>query len=127
MALSNSDWNFEASSDGENWDVLHKARKEQSILHLSDAEQASVADKEESDFISIAEEKHRQTWSVESSSYYKHFRFCSLSNSEFRGLYDIDNDDMEDSVTLGEDGRVFFSRCLHGVGFELYGDVKDAK
>ena len=115
-----SDWNFEASVDGINWDCLHKARKERGILQPSEAERESISRGEKCDEL---EKHHRQVWPVNSSSYYKHFRFTSLTDDEVKALY---GDDDEKQLTLGPDGRCLWSPCLHGVGFELYGDVLDA-
>ena len=116
-----SDWNFEASVDGINWDSLHKARKERSILKPSEAERESISRGETCDEL---EKHHRQTWPLKCSSYYNHFRFSSLTHGEVKALY---GDDYEKQLTLGPDGRILWSECLHGVGFELYGDFMSAE
>ena len=121
-----SDWNFEASSDGVNWDVLHKARKERYLLKPSDEELFELAEVEDADIISIVENRHRKTWKVNSPLFYKFFRFVSVCRDELRNMYG-EATSRKVVETLGEDGRILFSRCLHGVGFELYGDVKYAK
>jgi hypothetical protein len=119
-----SDWNFEASVDGISWDILHEVRKDRHLLQPSDFEiEHLAAEAENGDFVSVAEEYCRHTWKVDASSYYKYFRFASLTTEQLRVLYGTDEDG---SDNLGPDGRVLFSRCLHGVGFELYGDVKSA-
>ena len=109
-------WDFQASLDGVLWITLHKARKDKSIeqpsneklaellsvfkskcLHVSDANtKQSIA-------TSIAEEQLRGTWKVEAfNNFYKHFRIKGA----------------------GEDCENSSQGCMHGVGFEIYGEVK---
>ena len=121
-----SDWNFEASVDGNSWDILHEARKDRHLLQPSREETenlAAVDDIADDDIVSIAEENFRRTWKVSSSSYYKYFRFASLTTEQLKALYES----VWESDEVDPDGRVNFSTCLHGVGFELYGNVKSAK
>ena len=118
-----SDWNFEASEDGDNWVILHKARKERHLLKPSSEEFHEIAAADDDDFVAIVEDRYRQTWEVSSPLFYKYFRFKSIGVNELRSMYG----EATAGETLGEDGRILFSGCLHGVGFELYGDVKDAK
>ena len=114
-----SDWNFEASEDGASWDILHAARKDRHLLCPSYEEMQNLPTGDDVDYVTIAEERLRHTWKVNSSSYYKYFRFVSLTNEKREALYGNAR-----SSEKGSDGRRLFSRCLHGVGFELYGDVK---
>ena len=118
-----SDWNFEASEDGVSWDILHEARKERHLLQPCRDEFGNLPTGDDADFVSIAEERHRHTWEVNSSSYYKYFRFVSLTREQREALY---GRGIDGTRRPGPDGRRIFSRCLHGVGFELYGDVKSA-
>ena len=115
-----SDWNFEASVDGDRWDILHKARKERHLLRPSREELDGLSEVDDADFVSIAEDRHRKTWEVNSPLFYKYFRFLSLRRDELRSMYG----EAMAAETLGEDGRIVFSDCLHGVGFELYGEAK---
>ena len=119
-----SDWNFEASVDGSSWDILHKARKDRHLLQPSSDEFGNLPTDDDADFVAIAEERHRHTWEVSASSYYQYFRFVSLTKKQLtsKTLYGNAN-----TFDEGPTGRALFSECLHGVGFELYGDVKPAK
>jgi len=118
-----SDWNFEASVDGNSWDILHEARKDRHLLQPSLDEISQMQNVHNVDeLVSIAEENHRHTWKVDASSYYKYFRFAGLTTEQYETLYEGDVE-----RTFGPDGRIFRSPCLHGVGFELYGDVKAVK
>jgi hypothetical protein len=121
-----SDWNFEASVDGVSWDILHEARKDRHLLKPSPNEIDTLPTNNDVDFVSIAEERHRHTWEVNSSSHYKYFRFVSLSFAQLDAEYGIGRG-IGGTDSLGPDGRVLFSYCLHGVGFELYGQVKSVK
>ena len=116
-------WNFEASVDGTSWDILHEARKDRHLLQPSLDEISQMQNVHNVDeLVSIAEENHRHTWKVDASSYYKYFRFAGLTTEQYETLYEGDVE-----RTFGPDGRIFRSPCLHGVGFELYGDVKAVK
>ena len=116
-----SDWNFEASVDGASWDILHEARKDRHILNPYEEELERLpADIDKAGYVAIAEERLRHTWKVNSSSYYNYFRFVSLKREKLEELYES----VYQRGEGGPDGRVNFSDCLHGVGFELYGDVK---
>lgn len=125
-----SDWNFEASIDKATWNVIHAARKDRHILNISKKDLRNLPD-EKDNRLAIVEEKYRHTWEVNTTSYYKYFRFTFDSKSgdyykETYGReynYDSDNEEM----IYGDDGRVLFSNCLHGVGFELFGDVMSAE
>ena len=114
------DWNLEASTDGTIWDVIHKARGRQPKLY------GGVNENDEDAYTKIwdmalacegtesrkevvcdyMEENHRNTWQVNNTarSFYTHFRFVSI---------EVNKSD-EDDDRRG---------CLHGIGFELYGDV----
>ena len=126
-----SDWILEASADGENWDIVHTACKDRHLLQPSAAELEEmykelttfgvVPDAEE--LASYAEDHFRHTWTVESSAYYSHFRFVKRDKEYFRKTYGVEHP-LEDET--GSDGRPFFSDCLHGVGFEIYGEVRNA-
>ena len=119
-----SDWNFEASVDGSSWDILHEARKDRHLLQPSEEEIGQIsAEADPADYVSIAEERHRHTWKVSASSFYKYFRFASLTNEQREALY---GRGVNAFGSVGPDGRILFSNCLHGVGFELYGNVKSA-
>ena len=119
-----SDWNFEASVDGIGWDILHEARKERCILQPSREEIDNLPDDDDFDYVAIAEDRHRHTWKVSSSSFYKYFRFVTLTKEQRQALYGGDEGGYRN---FGPDGRILFSKCLHGVGLELYGNVKSAK
>ena len=107
-------WDFQASVDGVCWTTLHTARNETSIQKPSDTKRAEMlssfrseclhvsdASKKQSIATSIAEKELRNTWKVEAlNTFYKHFRFKGA----------------------GEDSEV---GCMHGVGFEIYGEVEE--
>jgi len=121
------DWNLEASVDGKTWDVIHEARGRQAKVYS--AGYTDQTDLEEfrkiwtvdlrrkgKEFIKEAvcdymEENHRQTWQVNNTSgkFYTHFRFVS-----------VEVPFTEEEEEREENQR---DRCLHGVSFELYGDV----
>ena len=117
-----SDWNFEASVDGDSWTILHKARKERHLLRPSREEINKLAEVDDAELVTIAENCHRKTWEVDTPVFYKFFRFGSVCRDELRRIYG----GQRAGETFGEDGRfqITFSECLHGVGFELYGDAK---
>ena len=122
-------WNFEASVDGNNWETLHKARNN---LHLTftpekwdaiekridEFERGYMGGKKRGQekmaheqflaskiniFTGYAEETLRHTWEVSDSvsSFYRFFRIVGPGVKEITS-----------------------HPCLHGVGFELYGDVQ---
>ena len=119
------DWNLEASVDGKNWDVIHEARGRQPKLF------GGLEQNEDESFMGIwnmalscetesrmeavcdyMEENHRQTWRVNNnntSNFYTHFRFLSIEIPEEEGEWEVEGNERY--------------RCLHGVSFELYGDV----
>lgn len=128
-----SDWNFEASVDGNSWDTLHEARKDRHLLcpcHDESSELYQVLgvndadDADGAEVVSFAERHHRHIWAVNSSRYYEYFRFVGLTREQLNALY---GNDVDGRATLGADGRILFSYCVHGVGFELYGDVKSVR
>lgn len=124
-----SDWDFEASADGANWDVLHSARKDVHILRPSEEEFQQMKARAGTALTNIVEETHRHTWEVTSSKFYRHFRFSrptqGNNNDYFREAYGMATPrDHHIRGTIGDEGRILFSNCLHGVGFELYGEVK---
>ena len=119
-----SDWDFEASTDGNDWKVLHKARNDTHIKSPSGDLKREIEDQikikerryrgakvtpEEvrtmkiETFTGFAEERLRHTWELEGppSSFYRFFRITGpgVEGTEGHG-------------------------CLHGIGFELYGDVQ---
>jgi hypothetical protein len=107
-------WDFQASVDGVCWITLHKARNEKSIqkpsgtkcaemlsLFQSECQHLSDASTKQSIATSIVEKELRGTWKVEAlNTFYKYFRFKGAG---------------EDCV----------GRCMHGVGFEIYGEVEE--
>lgn len=106
-----SDWNFEASSDGANWDVLHKARKERHLLKPSNEELYELPEVEDADVITIVENRHRKTWEVNTPLFYKYFRFASVYRDELRSMYG----EAIEGETLGEDGRPPFPIAFMGL------------
>ena len=128
-----SDWILEASRDGENWDVVHTTCKDRHLLRPSVAELTEMhkelgemgvePDAEEVAF--YAETHFRHRWAVEPSEFYKHFRFVRRGKEYFRKTYGVERGVGVESEN-GSDGRPIFSLCLHGVGFEIYGDVRNA-
>lgn len=80
---------------------------------------------EAEDLALYAENHFRHTWAVKSSAYYKHFRFVRRDKEYFRKTYGVECQASVEGET-GSDGRPIFSDCLHGVGFEIYGDVRNA-
>jgi hypothetical protein len=107
-------WDFQASVDGVCWTTLHKARDEKSIRTPSDTKKAELlssfrlkcqhvpeASRKQSIATSIVEKELRGTWKVEAlNTFYKYFRFKGAG---------------EDCV----------GGCMHGVGFEIYGEVEE--
>lgn len=107
-------WDFQASVDGVCWTTLHRARDEESIRTPSDTKKAELlssfrlecqyvsdASTKQSIATSIVEKELRGTWKVEAlNTFYKYFRFKGAG---------------EDCV----------GGCMHGVGFEIYGEVEE--
>ena len=107
-------WDFQASVDGVCWITLHKARNETSIKQPSSAKLVELLSSFQSECLhvldastkqsiatSIVEKELRGTWKVEAlNNFYKHFRLKGA----------------------GEDHSV---GCMHGVGFEIYGEVEE--
>jgi hypothetical protein len=107
------DWNFEGSKDGINWDVLYKVRNQRFTVP-NDAQfetwfndlkpwvSWSVSENQVSCALqSRLERYNRYTWNVTNAcEFYQFFRFIGAG-------------------VLGSEG------CLHGMGFELYGDVSE--
>lgn len=111
------DWNFEASQDGENWDVLHASRGDNNLLmehaqgqrtgaesFLQEAMQEYVYSEEEAldAVVSFLELHHRHTWTLDPApeKFYRYFRVIGADE-------------------IGE------NTCLHGDGLELYGEVNE--
>jgi hypothetical protein len=126
-----SDWNFEASADGNDWEVLHRARNDahiqrpsvaaredlrELIEHKEEAFEKAKATPEETRAMKIdtctgfAEERLRHTWDIDGppSSFYRFFRILGPGEEEI----------------VGRNGSIGLNGCLHGVGFELFGDVQ---
>jgi len=118
------DWNLEASTDGRTWDVLHEARGRQPKLYGGANEndddeyiwdmalKCEGTESRKEAVCDFMEEHHRQTWQVNNTAgnIYTYFRFVSIEVPE-----EVDDDD-----PLDENYR---ETCLHGIGFEVYGDV----
>jgi len=116
-------WNLEASIDGKNWDVIHEARGKSRLYEginrnnersmLWDTVKHLKGDARRDVICEYMEQNYRHTWKVVNTSgkIYTHFRFMSVTvpyNVEV-GLYK--GDDRVRKI------------CLHGIGFEVYGDV----
>lgn len=111
-----TDWNLEGSTDGKEWQVLHKARGQNVSPPSSDEieeltrettfgegyDEEDIPDKEElAEFLlSYVERKHRHWFPIEQENtvFYRYIRFTGCEES---------------------------SSCLHGVGLELYGNVHE--
>jgi len=61
--LGMSDWNFEASVDGVSWHILHEARQDRHLLEPSEEETGSLPVGDDVNYVSMAEKRHRHTWS----------------------------------------------------------------
>lgn len=111
------DWNFEASHDGQHWEVLHASRGDDhlcmghDIIHgqrtgaetfLQEAMQEYVYSEDEAldAVISFLELHHRHTWELNPppEQFYRFFRMIGADD-------------------IGE------NTCLHGDGLELYGEI----
>jgi hypothetical protein len=111
-----SDWNFEGSNDGSTWLPLHEARGDQHLVQPTSEEirrltelfvgEAFIASERETSemLLTYVERKHRHTWSIVSTEFYRYFRFIGLDPG------------------LHIEGR---EQCMHGVGLELFGDVHE--
>jgi hypothetical protein len=116
-----TDWNFEASNDGNEWQVLHAARdehvlppssqeieeltRETSFVDEDYAKEDIPRNEEIHEFLlSYVERKHRHFFEIEhkdeetEGDFYRYFRFTGVEES---------------------------TSCLHGVGLELYGNVHE--
>ena len=112
------DWNLEASIDGKNWDVIHESRGRSPLFRgIREPECVKIWDKvekykgaERKDAVcNHLEQNHRHTWKVVNTSgnFYTHFRIKSIHIEEV-GVWGTEE---------------YRETCLHGIGFELYGDV----
>jgi len=124
------DWNLEASTDGTTWDVIHEARGKQSKLYggVNDnnefyqnyeeeykecmdiwnmAQKCGDMESRKKAVSDYMEENHRLLWQVNNTAgkFYTHFRFVSIEIHAEQW-----------STRL---------HCLHGMGFEVYGDVNE--
>jgi len=127
------DWNLEASTDGRKWDVIHESRIKQpklyggvngeNVCYQNDNEKGCMkiwnmalkcgdTESRKKAVCDHMEANHRQTWQVNNTrgNIYTYFRFLSIQVPE------VDDDDYDDDDDYRE-------TCLHGIGFEVYGDV----
>lgn len=127
------DWNFEASADGIQWDILHAARNDKNLfvpsedrikhavaLSLSELSTEKRTDERASDvLLGILEQDYRYTWLLEPvpTQFYQHFRIIGASEEGHSRHAQGDHGGEE---TASEDE---FGTCLHGEGLELFGDV----
>jgi hypothetical protein len=108
-----SDWNFEGSNDGSTWLPLHQARGDPHLVRPTREEIKSLTDlcgdedfseREVSEMLlTYVERKHRHTWSIVSTEFYRYFHFIGLGPEHIEGR----------------------GHCVHIVGLELFGDVHD--
>ncbi|CAB9500384.1 expressed unknown protein [Seminavis robusta] len=117
------DWNFEASQDNQEWEVLHAARNDRRLfvpsedyikravgLTLLEVSKENRTDERASDILlGVLEQDFRHTWEITPapSKFYRYFRIIGASTSDYDG-----------NVSEDEEGS-----CLHGEGLELYGEV----
>jgi hypothetical protein len=104
-----SHWNFEGSNDGSTWYTLHQVRGDQHLLPPTRDEIIWLTELfDDNDFserkvlemmLTHVERKHRHTWSIVSTEFYRYFRFIGLGPDYI-------------------EGRTF---CMHAVGLELFG------
>ena len=111
------DWNLEASIDGKNWDVLHESRgrsplyggiiKNNELGVLWDRVKHFNGDARRDVICEYMEENHRHTWKVNNNAgkIYTQFRFLSIE------------------IPFNYHNDIVRKVCLHGIGFEVYGDV----
>ena len=117
-----SDWNFQASNDGESWVTLHRARNDSSIAKPSNNKVEKIkraidiqewndgtAAQRRSIMTSIIDEDLRQTWKAASLSFHRYFRIVGVTPQP---------KPQDDIIMTNE-------RCMHAVGFELFGEAKD--
>lgn len=116
-------WNFEGSTDGISWDTLHEARFDKHLLAPSNTaiEQLSKCLKEiegldaKKNVATDWTERHlRHTWELKPvpAKFYRHFRFIGVGGEAFDKLCE-EHDELPESY------------CMHGVGFEVFGDVHE--
>ena len=109
-------WNLEASIDGKSWDVIHEARgrsplysgiRDDGRQQLWDTVKEYKGEERRDAICDYMEENHRHTWRVNNAArnFYTHFRFVTVE-----ALHEVEGDDESND-------------CLHGIGFELYGDI----
>jgi hypothetical protein len=126
------DWNFEASADGVQWDILHAARNDKNLfvpsedrikhavaLSLSELSTEKRTDERASDvLLGILEQDYRYTWQLEPAptQFYQYFRIIGASEEG----HHHEQGDHGGEETASEDE---FGTCLHGEGLELFGDV----
>lgn len=110
-------WNFSASVDGTAWDYLHQPRDEKALMHPSKGEQAWLKDRAGEGSLSIDDKqavaqtllgRHSKTWKLDPqpTKYYRFFRISGVGDKERK----------KHGIPGGHE-------CVHGCGFELYGDV----
>ena len=111
------DWNLEASVDGKAWDVLHESRGRSPLYEgifrnnehsmLWDTVKSCNRNVRRVVICEYMEQNHRNTWKVNNTAgkIYTQFRFLSIEVP-----YNYHND-------------IVRKICLHGIGFEVYGDV----
>ena len=135
------DWNFEASQDGKEWDVLHKARDDDTLWleegsdeiksqltktlafyndHVQDDELSSDI------LLTILEQDYRHAWKIEPpcTKFYRYFRLIGASEQKKKSKTSTDKkgkkkkEEEEEKNDEDEEGG-----CLHGEGLELFGNV----
>jgi len=107
-------WKFEGSKDGETWNTLHAALGDNQVKYPSQEKMRMLSGKVQSEMTSdaelleklkmYAERNHRGYWEVNSSEFYRFFRFIGYGSDDY--------DDID-------------CWCMHGTGLELYGDVQE--
>jgi len=111
------DWNLEASVDGKAWDVLHESRGRSPLYEgifrnnehsmLWDTVKSCNRNVRRVVICEYMEQNHRHTWKVVNTAgkIYTQFRFLSIE------------------VPYNYHDVIVRKICLHGIGFEVYGDV----
>lgn len=115
-------WNFEASTDGETWDILHASRDEEELrlrgerangkaamkyvqrVFLEELEIHQINNREAMDvLVSFLEREQRNTWAIEPPNriFYRYFRIIGA-----------------DEIGVGG--------CLHAEGLEIFGEVSES-